>query len=182
VTRLETGFRRRFRELLARVHPRRLDFGVDLLMGRAGQRAQAQGLPAAAALAALFEETRARVDRRHEKMGSCAVDPPRRVTEPPRFLCDASLDALARCLRAAGYEAEITTETGEALLAAAGKRLLLTTDALLWEGPALRERQVDALWLPDGLDPALQLDMVRRDLGLAAPPFPPRLGAGGDPT
>ena len=40
VGRIEEGFRRRFRELLARVRPRRLEFGVELLIGRARERAQ----------------------------------------------------------------------------------------------------------------------------------------------
>jgi len=167
MSRVEQGFRRRFRDLLARVHPRRLEFGVDLLVRRGQERAAAQGQREVVGLATLFEETRDRVDRRFDKLGACAVDPPRWVEEA-RFLCDGSLGGLARWLRAAGYEASTTAAKGDALLrtAAAGV-ILLTTDARLWERRALRERAVDALWLPSGLDATLQLDMVRRDLCLA---------------
>jgi uncharacterized protein len=167
--RIEQGFRRRFRELLARVRPRRLDFGVDLLIGRARERAARDGATEVAALAALYEETRARVDRRYEKMGACAVEPPRRETAPPSFLCDLSLGGLARWLRAAGFEAAVSARSGDALLAEAraGGRLLLTSDARLWDRRLVRDRAVDVLWVPTGLDVAHQLGMVLRDLGLS---------------
>jgi uncharacterized protein len=167
--RIEQGFRRRFRELLARVRPRRLDFGVDLLIGRARERAARDGATEVAALAALYEETRTRVDRRYEKMGACAVEPPRREAAPPPFLCDGSLGGLARWLRAAGFQAVVSERSGDVLLAEAraGQRLLLTSDARLWDRRLVRDRAVDALWVPTGLDVAHQLGMVLRDLGLS---------------
>jgi hypothetical protein len=170
VGRIEEGFRRRFRDLLARVRPRRLDFGVELLMGRARERAQRDGLREVDAYTDMYEETRRRVDRRVDLMAACAVIPP----EPPRasdpvFLCDASLGGLARWLRAAGYEAEVSALAADALVRAAqaGGRVLLTTDARLWDRRLIRDGVVEALWLPSGLEVVRQLGMVRRDLKLA---------------
>jgi uncharacterized protein with PIN domain len=167
--RIEQGFRRRFHDLLARVRPRRLEFGVDLLIGRARRRAVRDGVPEVDAFAALFEETRTRVDRRYEKMGACAVEPPRHAGVAPPFLCDRSLGGLARWLRAAGHEASVSERSGDALVREAREtgRLLLTSDARLWDRRLVRERVVDALWIPTGLDVARQLGMVLRDLGLA---------------
>src|SRR5262245_13601782 len=96
--RLEQGFRQRFRQLLALVEPRRLEFGVELLMGRARERSRRDGRPLAFALAELYEFTRRRVVRRVEVTGACSlVQPPwRRFTEdrPPRFVGDSSLGGL----------------------------------------------------------------------------------------
>jgi uncharacterized protein len=167
--RIELGFRRRFRDLLARVRPRRLEFGVELLIGRARERAARAGVSEIEAFAVLFEETRTRVDRRYELMGACAVEPPRRETVAPPFLCDRSLGGLARWLRAAGHAAAVSESSGDALVreARATGRLLLTSDARLWDRRLVRDRQVDALWIPTGLDVARQLGLVLRDLGLA---------------
>src|SRR5712692_4235595 len=101
-SRIEHGFRRRFRELLALVQPRRLDFGVELLLERGRKRARQEGLPLARALAQVFELTRTRVQRRLALVGSCSLVRPsweRFRHERPRFLCDASLGGLARWLR-----------------------------------------------------------------------------------
>ena len=165
--RIEAGFRHRFRELLSLVSPRRLEFGVELLMGRGRERAAREGLPLAAGLAQVYELTRTRVKKRVEVTGACAVvQPPwARFSEasPPRFLCDPSLGGLARWLRAAGYEA------GDAmtpLAAPADARLvLLTTDSevlihLVGRGQGL------VLWVPSALTMREQLALVLRDLGL----------------
>lgn len=168
--RIEDGYRRRFRELLARVRPRRLDFGVELLMGRARARAQREGLSEVDALTRLYEDTRRRVERRLEVMAACTVQPPaaERVA-PPRFLCDHSLGGLARWLRAAGYEADVSADAGDALVreARAQGAVLLATDARLWDRRLVRDGTVEAIWLPSGLEAVRQLGMVLRDLGLA---------------
>jgi uncharacterized protein with PIN domain len=143
---------------------------VELLMGRARERAQRDGLCEVDAYADMYEETRRRVDRRLEVMAACAVIPPEPArASVPVFLCDASLGGLARWLRAAGYEAELSTLAGDALIRAAqaSGRLLLTTDARLWDRSLIRDCVVEALWLPSGLDVVRQLGMVRRDLKLA---------------
>lgn len=169
--RIEEGFRRRFRELLARVRPRRLDFGVELLMRRARERAAREGLGEIDALTRLYEEVRVRVERRLKVMAACAVSPPPPVPSeaPPPFVCDASLGGLARWLRAAGYDAAVTRRAGDVLVreARAAGGVLLTTDARLWDRKAIRDGVIPALWVPSGLDVVRQLGMVLRDLGLS---------------
>lgn len=167
--RIEDGFRRRFRELLARVRPRRLDFGVELLMGRAQERARREGLEAVDAFTRLYEETRTRVERRLAVMAACEVTPP--LSGPPpeaHFLCDGSLGGLARWLRAAGYRAETTRGARDALLRESLRTgaTLVTTDARLLDRKAVRDGVIPALWVPSGLDVVRQLGMVLRDLGL----------------
>ncbi len=165
--RIEAGFRHRFRELLSLVSPRRLEFGVDLLMGRGRERAEREGLPLAAGLAQVYEFTRMRVKRRVEVTGACSVVMPpwARFSEssPPRFLCDPSLGGLARWLRAAGYEA------GDARVPLAAPAdpglVLLTTDSgVLDRRPGHGQGLV--LWLPSALTMREQLALVLRDLGL----------------
>src|SRR5262245_44069242 len=101
--RIEEGYRRQLRALLARVRPRRLDLGVEICLRRARAPAEGEGIPAPAALARVYEFTRWRVQRRLEVTGDCTVRAP--LPEEPRFGCDGSLGGLARWLRAAGYEA-----------------------------------------------------------------------------
>jgi uncharacterized protein with PIN domain len=178
--RIEEGFRRRFRELLARVRPRRLDFGVELLMGRARARAESEGLSAVDAFTRQYEETRTRVVRRLQLMAACQVSPP----EPPpaaplQFLCDGSLGGLARWIRAAGYRAEVAPGARDALVREAIRTgaVLLSTDVHLWDRRLVRDGTVRALWLPSGLEVTRQLGMVLRDLELT--PREPRCMACG---
>jgi len=169
--RLEAGFRHRFRELLALVRPRRLEFGVGLLMGRGRRLAARENLPLARGLLQVYDFTRTRVVRRVEVTGACSiVNPPwARFSEarPPRFLCDPSLGGLARWLRAAGYEAR-DAPGAEALAQAARdpSAVLLTTDSALLERRLVRDAQGLVLWLPSALTMREQLAMVLRDLGL----------------
>jgi hypothetical protein len=169
---LEAGFRRRFRDLLALVRPRRLDFGVDLLMGRGRALAEREALPLHRALARVYEFTRVRVKKRVELTGACAiVHPPwerEKDAPPPSFLCDPGLDGLARGLRAAGYEADESSEP-EALLAAAHDAgiVFLTADADLLDGPGPTGR---LFWLPSALTTEEQLALVLGDLGLSPRP------------
>jgi uncharacterized protein with PIN domain len=189
--RLEAGFRRRFRDLLALVRPRRLDFGVELLMGRGRDRAVRENQPLVAALTTLYLFTRQRVARRLVVTGACTLpEAPwerfRAVT--PSFLCDGSLGGLARWLRAAGYETVVAGDaavvgdaaarrgrrehrgasSGDRLLeeAAAARRVLLTSEAELLDRLKVRDGVVAALWVPTGLDPTAQLGLVVADLGL----------------
>lgn len=169
--RLEAGFRHRFRDLLALVQPRRLEFGVELLMGRGRDLAEREGLALAVGLARVYEFTRVRVKRRVELTGACSVvNPPWArfsAGTPPRFLCDASLGGLARWLRAAGYEARAAKAT-EGLSPPAGDPGLvgLTTDAAVFDRPPAGPADGLILWLPSALTMREQLAMVLRDLGL----------------
>ncbi len=169
--RIEAGFRHRFRELLALVSPRRLEFGVELLMGRGRDLAVREGLPLATGLAQVYEFTRVRVKRRVEVTGACAVVRPlwARFSEarPPRFLCDPSLGGLARWLRAAGYEAGEPRGPEAPLAVPADPGLvLLTTDSALLDRLPVREGHGLVLWLPSALTMREQLAIVLRDLGL----------------
>jgi hypothetical protein len=171
-SRIEDGFRRRFRELLALVRPRRLDFGVELLLRRGRDRAAEQDIPLARGLAQIYELTRGRVERRLAVMAACSVNPTGE-THPadasPRFLCDASLGGLARWLRAAGYEARSSQgRGGDALVstAAAGGFVLLTSDSRVFERRAVQAGSPRSLWIPTALTRHEQLAMVLRDLSL----------------
>jgi uncharacterized protein with PIN domain len=168
--RLEAGYREKFRALLAKVRPRRLDFGVDLLVRRAREMRVREGIPPGPALARVYEATRVRVEKRLALTAACSLSGTPLGQEPvaPRFVCDASLGGLARWLRAAGYEADwLEKGSADALLrkARAGATLL-TTDSRMMERTAVRNGSVQAQWLPSDLSRVAQLGMVMRDLGL----------------
>jgi uncharacterized protein with PIN domain len=181
--RLEAGFRRRFRSLLALVRPKRLEFGVELLLGRARERAAREGWPLAEALAAVYLFTRQRVARRLEVTGECTLAEAqwsKLGKATPSFLCDESLGGLARWLRAGGYEAqsprmrslaEIPSpgrpgpDTLLAVAVAGGLVLLTSVDGVL-DRRLVRDGRALALWVPTGLDPTTQLRLVLADLGL----------------
>jgi uncharacterized protein with PIN domain len=170
--RIEHGFRRRFRDVLALVQPRRLEFGVELLVGRAKDAGARQGIPLVRAFAELYEFTRVRVERRLRLTGACSLVSPmwERFREaPPGFLCDASLGGLARWLRASGYAAEIATLAPGALCARAraSGRVLLTSDSRLLDRSDVVRADPVVLWIPVSLTVGEQLRMTLRDLGLA---------------
>jgi uncharacterized protein with PIN domain len=161
---MDRGYRNRFREVLALVQPRRLDFGVELLLGRARERAQRDGVSMAQAFALLYEFTRARVARRLEVTGSCSlVSPPwlRFPGVPPRFACDLSLGGLLRWLRAAGYRARAAGVAAPPF-ALGEAEVMLTTDSARGSS----EPSGSGLWVPGGLSPVLQLGLVLREFGL----------------
>jgi uncharacterized protein with PIN domain len=168
--RLETGYRAKFRWLLAKVRPRRLDFGVDLLLRRARALSEREAVPISEALARVYEFTRWRVKKRLERTAACRLDgqPLGVLPEPLRFLCDLSLGGLARWLRAAGYEADAlrsatTDPRGEARRRGA---VLLTTDSRRAAGMGIAEGKPELLWIPSSLSRVRQLGVVLRDLDL----------------
>jgi hypothetical protein len=161
-SRIEAGWRDRFRRTLAKVGPRRLAFGVDLLMRRADELASREGIPLGDARLRVHEFTRWRVARRLEKTGACVVDP---AAGRDAFACDPSLGGLARWLRAAGYEADVMP-TEQALVAARAQAVALTTDTDVLARKEALSRAV--LWIPPGLAPPRQMGLVLRDLGLVA--------------
>jgi hypothetical protein len=172
-SRIEDGFRRRFRELLTLVRPRRLEFGVELLLRRGRDRAEQQGIPLARGLAQIYELTLVRVERRLAVTGACSTVRPAGEHRPAdastRFLCDASLGGLARWLRAAGYEALSSPgQGGDALVSKAqeGGFVLLTSDSRVFERRVVQAGSPLALWVPTALTRHEQLAMVLRDLGL----------------
>jgi uncharacterized protein with PIN domain len=169
--RIERGFRWRFRELLALVRPRRLDFGVDLLVRRACARSAEREMPIARAFAEVYEFTRVRVERRLRVTGACSLVRPtwdRFKDAVPRFLCDLSLAGLARWLRAAGYEAAWSKAAAPEFFGrdACLDLVLLTSDWRVLERRAAHDEGRTVLWLPSTLTPRELLPMVVRDLGL----------------
>ena len=151
------------------MRPRRLEFGVELLMGRARERSLREGRPLPDALAAQYEHARLRVSRRAALMAACAVEPPA-ARALPRFACDASLGGLARWLRAAGYEARWRAGASAEELAGEAQReglTLLTTDTGVLRLRAVREGTIDVWWLPPAGGAVEQLGLVLRDLELA---------------
>ena len=158
--RITAGWRERFRRTLARVGPRRLAFGVDLLMRRADELAAREDVPLAEARLRVHEFTRWRVARRLEKTGACTIDP---AAGRDAFACDRSLGGLARWLRAAGYQADVMS-TGQAKGAASAGAVALTTDTGVLAGT----EALALLWIPPGLAPPRQMGLVLRDLGLSA--------------
>jgi hypothetical protein len=161
--RIETGYREAFRELLQRVKPRRLDFGVELLLGRARDRAEKGSLPLPRALYDLYLETRGRVEKRVALMAACSVAPEAPAAQP-RFLCDGSLGGLARWLWAAGQAADLAQGLRSDALRGEARRLgavLLTSDSALFSRREVREGRLAAVWVPTGLGLVEQLEWVR---------------------
>jgi uncharacterized protein len=167
--RLQTGYRAKFRWLLAKVRPRRLDFGVDLLMGRARDLSEREAVTPGESLARVYEFTRWRVKKRLERTVACRLDgrPLGTDTEPPRFVCDASLGGLARWLRAAGYEASaVPPQGGGARAEAQRPAVFVTTDSRQAARMGTAEGQPELLWIPSNLSRVRQLGVVLRDLDL----------------
>ncbi|HET9314904.1 MAG TPA: Mut7-C RNAse domain-containing protein [Vicinamibacteria bacterium] len=167
-SRIERGWRHRFRSVLEKVRPRRLEFGVELLMSRARALAETAGRDEA--FLRVHEFTRWRVQRRLEKTGACWVAP---TDGRDLFACDLSLGGLARWLRAAGFEAAVGG-TEEAIAYARADGIGLTSDVEPFE----RKERGALLWVPSGLEPPRQMGLVLRDLGLA-PRTPRCMACGG---
>src|SRR5262245_27378837 len=99
----------RFRTLLRRLQPRRLELGVQLLLDRAERLSERERISLPVALEQVYERARQQVERirgigpsRTQEAGRDACAP---LGERPVFACDAGLGGLARWLRAAGFEA-----------------------------------------------------------------------------
>lgn len=107
-----------------------------------------------------------------------APDPP----GPPRLCCDGSLGALARWLRAAGYEASSHPGTsGDALVPVARQAgaILVTSDRRVLDRREIRQGTLPALLVPCSLSRFDQLAHVLRALRL--PLRAPRcMGCGGE--
>lgn len=169
--RLEAGYREKFRTLLAKVRPRRLEFGADLLVRRAREMRIREGIPLGRALARVYDATRVRVEKRLAVTAACSLSGVPLGQEPvaPRFVCDPSLGGLARWLRAAGYETLwMENARAEELLqqARSSGATLVTTDSRMIERSVVRNGEVQAQWIPSDLPRLAQLHMLMRDLGL----------------
>ena len=88
---------------------------------------------------------------------------------PPRLVCDGSLGALARWLRAAGYEAAARPDVGGDALVPEARRtgaVLLTSDRRVMDRREIREGRLPAVLVPSALGRLEQLALVMRMLGL----------------
>ncbi|MFW6062495.1 MAG: Mut7-C RNAse domain-containing protein [Planctomycetota bacterium] len=78
----------------------------------------------------------------------------------PAFACDAMLGGLTRWLRAAGYDAHFEGGIEDAQLvdlARRTRRILLSSDRMLFERREITTRQVEALYIPQQLSKTEQL-------------------------
>lgn len=104
------------------------------------------------------------------------------ATLPPAFACDAMLGALARWLRAAGFDAfwqEGIDDWDLVRLAQREGRTLLTSDTGIMQIGIIRDGDVPSVMVPHGLSRADQLAFVLRTLHLS--PCEPRcMACGGE--
>jgi uncharacterized protein len=167
LNRTHQAFQARFRALLARAGARRPDAGWQWFLASAARLGQQQSLSPTRALTAVY---RAALRR-------CRHWPARFLTAPdgtpPRFLCDAGLGALARWLRASGYDTAWSPDiTDDEMIEEARRRgaIALTTDSLLMERRPFRDGEVPAVWLPSPLTPLEQLALLFDELRLPLRP------------
>ncbi|HZT83778.1 MAG TPA: Mut7-C RNAse domain-containing protein [Gemmataceae bacterium] len=103
------------------------------------------------------------------------------MTEPT-FACDAMLVALARWLRACGYDASAHPHIDDwdlIRLARREGRILLSSDTGIFKVGIVRDGEVPALHVPNGLRVSEQLAFVLRRFGLR--PRQPRCMTCGGP-
>ncbi|MBI5387197.1 MAG: hypothetical protein HZA90_21215 [Verrucomicrobia bacterium] len=171
MSRTRRAFEAKFRLLLQQCGARRLEQGMDWLVIRAEALAHRQQTPLARALTHVYRETLRRVSRtpggRVARLWRAAIQPP--PASLVTFQCDAGLGGLARWLRATGYEADWMADISDEELLRRGRRdgvVVVTTDSLLLDGRALRDREVLVVWVPPTLKPLEQLALVLDELGL----------------
>jgi uncharacterized protein with PIN domain len=100
----------------------------------------------------------------------------------PKFACDVMLGALARWLRAAGYDAWWSNSIDDwdlVRLARREGRILLSADTGLFRIGIVRDGDVPALQVPNGLSIQDQLAFVMSRLGLQ-PREPRCMACGGE--
>lgn len=169
--RTRDAYEAKFRKLLGRVSPRRLELGVQLLLDRADRLSERQEIPLWQALAQVYDRAREQVERREATLYQVAGGQAAGIgrSAPVEFVCDAGLGGLARWLRAAGYEAHWWANVDDDELLGAARRIpatLLTTDSLLMQRGVLRDGFIPALWVPPSLRKHEQLQLVLRELQL----------------
>lgn|SRR5262245_42910448 len=87
----------------------------------------------------------------------------------PKFACDVMLGALVRWLRAAGYDATWSNNIDDwdlVRLAQREGRILLSADTGIFRIGIVRDREVPAVHVPNGLTTDEQLAFVMRSLHL----------------
>ncbi len=136
-----------------------MDAGVHWLGNKAERLSARNGILLADALGQVCEVLSARIALRKNSLAPPAV----------LFWCDAGLGGLARWLRAAGYDALWRADIDDDELLREARKVsarILTTDAMLMERRLLRDRVIEAFWLPPTLRIPEQLELVFREYGL----------------
>jgi hypothetical protein len=171
--RIEHGFRARLRALAAIAGSAEPAVDASRALQEARERARQAGEPPSRAFvdAWVRELQRAKQAWARRGEGAGAGPPWARfdAEHPPRFLCDPSLEGLARWLRAAGYEALVAPGVPGHRLPDEARRLglvLLTTEAEALDRRIAVDGSLVVAWVPSALTMAEQLHMVALDLGL----------------
>src|SRR5262245_37453361 len=97
--RIRDAYENRFRKLLARLKPRRLELGVEMLLSRAERLSVRDQITLPDALERVYERTRQQMERRQGDRGPDLPQPVQLDSNPlerPVFACDAGLGGLAR--------------------------------------------------------------------------------------
>jgi uncharacterized protein with PIN domain len=160
MSRIRKAYQARFRALLQAAGARRLEQGVEWLVGKAQRVSLREGIPLANALTQVYGQLSARPRFQRVRSAPPAI----------RFFCDAGLGGLARWLRAAGYDALWEEGIDDDELLRQGVKhsaVILTTDSMLMERRVLRDGVIPALWMPPSLTIAEQLLLVFREFALA---------------
>jgi uncharacterized protein with PIN domain len=160
VSRIQSAYEHRYRELLLRFGARRPDQGVHWLVQRAERLKNQEDLSPAAALTQVARELAAKsLKTRHPACDGSNI----------QFFCDSGLGGLARWLRGSGYEAFWEPSIDDYELLQQAKKLsatVLTTDSLLMERRVVRDQVIPALWLPPTLSIPEALAFVFHEFGL----------------
>lgn len=160
MSRIQSAYEHRFRELLLRFGARRPEQGVQWLVQRAEGLKKQEDISPADALTQVARELAAKsLKTRHPASDGNNI----------RFFCDSGLGGLARWLRGSGYEAFWEPSIDDYELLQQSKKLsatVLTTDSLLMERRVVRDHVIPALWLPPTLSIPEALAFVFHEFGL----------------
>jgi uncharacterized protein with PIN domain len=160
MSRIQSAYEHRYRELLLRFGARRPEQGVLLLVQRAELLKKQEDLSPADALTRVARALAAKsLKTRHPASDANNI----------RFFCDSGLGGLARWLRGSGYEAFWEPSIDDYELLQQSKKLsatVLTTDSLLMERRVVRDHVIPALWLPPTLSIPEALAFVFHEFGL----------------
>jgi uncharacterized protein with PIN domain len=161
MSRIQTAYEHRYRELLLRFGARRTDQGVDWLLQRAERLRQKEKISPADSLTRVARELAEKsLKTRHPLVHN---------GQKIRFFCDSGLGGLARWLRGSGYEAFWEPSIDDYELLQRAQQLsatVLTTDSLLMERTVVRNHIIPALWLPPTLSIPEALAFVFHEFGL----------------
>ena len=160
MSRIQSAYEHRYRELLLRFGARRADQGVAWLIQQAKTLREREDVSLADSLTRIARDLAAKsLKTRH----------PASDGVPDRFFCDSGLGGLARWLRGSGYEAFWEPSIDDYELLQQAKKLsatVLTTDSLLMERRVVRDHVIPALWLPPTLSIPEALAFVFHEFGL----------------